>query len=103
MEELRQAGLDEEGVALLQKLYGEAKAEEEKQRDGKENRGEGEAAAASGETSMKMGGLANGVISRLVTTLSLMHEVSPSSAFGLSFPPFLPSRKFPSSAMIFFT
>jgi len=78
MEELRQAGLDEEGVGILQKLYGEVRAEEERQRESKEGQREGEAAAAGGNTpaSMKLGGLANGVISRLVTTLTLMHEVS---------------------------
>jgi hypothetical protein len=76
MEELRQAGLDEEGVGMLQKLYGEVRAEEEKQRENKENQREGEAAGPPSD-SMKLGGLANGVISRLVTTLTLMLEVAP--------------------------
>lgn len=79
MEELRQANLDEEGILVLQKLYNEVRAEEEK---AKENR-EKEAAAASEAAArpsqvpeaLKIGGLAHGVISRLLTTLMLMHEV----------------------------
>lgn len=79
MEELRQAGLDEEGVEALQKLYNEVRAEEEKARESKEKEAAAlpEAARPSQKSeALKIGGLAHGIISRLLITLKLMHDVS---------------------------
>ena len=79
MEELRQAGLDEEGVEALQKLYNEVRAEEEKARENKEKEAAAlpEAARPSQKSeALKIGGLAHGIISRLLITLKLMHDVS---------------------------
>ena len=82
MEELRQANLDQQGVEVLQKLYNEVRAEEEKARENREK--EREAAGgpepaprpSQAPETLKQGGLAHGIISRLLTTLRLMHEVT---------------------------
>ena len=78
MEELRQAGLDVEGVEALLKLYNEVRAEEEKARENKEKEAAAlpDAARPSQKSeALKIGGLAHGIISRLLTTLKLMHDV----------------------------
>ena len=81
LEELRQAGLDAEGIDGLQKLYSEVRAEEDR---GKEAQNQGPGSEGGAEpprpsqrgAPLKLGGLATGVISRLLTTLKLIYDVS---------------------------
>ena len=79
IEELKQANLDEEGVEALQKLYNEVRAEEEKARENKEREAAAQPDAArpsqKSSEALKIGGLAHGIISRLLITLKLMHDV----------------------------
>ena len=87
MAELRQAGLAEEQVAALLEIYREMReAEESSKGEGKKGLPNPEQttanvdapATATQNASMagqKVGGLALGVISRLLTVLQLMYEV----------------------------
>ena len=76
LEELREAGLNEEQVELLWDLYLRARAEEER---GASRGGAGaDAAAAGGSKGARLGGMSLGVISRLLITLHLMYKVAPS-------------------------
>ena len=90
MEELKQANLDEEGVEAMHKLYTEVRAEEEKAREAKDkeagSHAEGLPRPSQVPEALKIGGLAHGVISRLLVTLKLMYEVY---IFGASLRPSL--------------
>lgn len=63
----------------MQKLYTEVRAEEEKAREVRDREAGGNVEApprqSQASEALKIGGLAHGVISRLLTTLKLMHEV----------------------------
>ena len=86
MEELERGGLAGDDLDSLQKLYAEVKAEEARER---EQREENAGSTASEAGVLKLGGLAHGVLSRLLTTLKLMTDVGP-PAYHLvctSFPP----------------
>ena len=90
MEELRQAGLDEEGVRGMRKLYDEVRAEEDRAKEKREKEvatalAEGTPRPSQTASALKIGGLAHGVISRLLITLTLMHEVC---LLPLTFTPF---------------
>ena len=81
LEELRQAGLDAEGIDSLQKLYTEIRAEEDRAKEAQnQGAGGGEGAVPTRPSqrgaALKLGGLATGVISRLLTTLKLIYDVS---------------------------
>lgn len=88
MAELRQAGLAEEQVAALLEIYREMReAEETGKGEGKKGAAQNPEQAAengpnpasasqqAGLAGQKVGGLALGVISRLLTVLQLMYEV----------------------------
>ncbi len=106
MAELRQAGLAEEQVAVLLEIYKEIREAEE---NGKGNGSKkaaaqnqelpaeaavnaGSASQQAGMAGQKAGGLALGVISRLLTVLQLMYQVGRRcSSPRLFFPGCLPS------------
>ena len=75
IEELERAGLYGDELDTFQKLYADVRAEEEKERELRERNGGANATAASGSGNLKLGGLAHGIISRLLTTLKLMNDV----------------------------
>ena len=74
MEELERGGLAGDELDSLQKLYAEVKVEEAREREQREGNAGGTASEAG---VLKLGGLAHGVLSRLLTTLKLMTDVGP--------------------------
>lgn len=69
LDELRQAGLDEDGTKALKKLLDDVRTEEG------DREPEGGNPAVKSSQATKLGGLATSVVSRLVTVLSMLYEV----------------------------